>query len=252
MKKLLCVGAISAATIMPFSASADTVLGLYAGAQGWDKGVEGGFSQNENIAEFGFEDNTTSRLYAALEHPVPFVPNIKIARTVLDTTGGTLLQSTFTFGGEVYSQDTVLNTDIDLITNDYVLYYEVLDNDVVSFDIGLNAKHVDGEFFVIDEDSNESSRESFEGFVPMLYSRFAVGLPGTGLGAYAEGSFLSVDDSSVVDYQVAMTYSFIESLAVDVTLQLGYQSVTIDIEDIDDVYADMEFDGPFLGIEVHF
>ena len=40
--------------------------------------------------------------------------------------------------------------------------------------------------------------------------------------------------------------------AVDMTLQVGYRNVTVDIEDLDDVYADMEFDGVFAGLELHF
>jgi hypothetical protein len=36
------------------------------------------------------------------------------------------------------------------------------------------------------------------------------------------------------------------------TLQVGYRKVTMDIEDLDDIYADMEFDGAFAGLEVHF
>ena len=63
---------------------------------------------------------------------------------------------------------------------------------------------------------------------------------------------MSVDEHELSDYRGAMQYSFIESLAVDMTLQVGYRNVTVDIEDLDDVYADMEFDGVFAGLELHF
>jgi outer membrane protein len=86
----------------------------------------------------------------------------------------------------------------------------------------------------------------------MAYSKVQLGLPFTGLSAYFEGSYLSFDDHEVSDYQAAVQYSFIESIAVDMTLQLGYRNVTVDIEDLDDVYADMEFDGVFAGLELHF
>ncbi|MGQ8366572.1 TIGR04219 family outer membrane beta-barrel protein [Glaciecola sp. 1036] len=252
MKKSYLATVILATSGIAFSASADTVLGIYVGAQAWNMGVEGGFSQSDTIAEFGFEDETNANFYAALEHPIPLVPNLKVAQTTLDTSGGTTLSSTFTFGGEVYTADTVLETDVDLITRDFILYYEILDNNLASFDIGINVKQVDGEFLVADADSGRTATESFDGFIPMGYGRLAIGIPGTGLGAYAEGSFISIDDSSVTDYQVAVTYSFIESLALDLTLQAGYRSTEVDIEDLDDVYADLEFDGAFVGVEFHF
>ena len=79
-----------------------------------------------------------------------------------------------------------------------------------------------------------------------------VGLPFTGLSAYAEGSYLSFDDHKVSDFQVALTYSFVENLAIDMTLQVGYRDITVDIEDLDDVYADLGYDGVFAGLEIHF
>lgn len=252
MKKSIFVSAAIIAAFVSMPTSADTVLGVYAGAQGWNMGVEGGFARDEDIAQFGFEDKTNSSFYVALEHLVPVIPNIKVVRTSYDTDGGTNLSSTFTFGGEVYPIDTTLDTNIDLSTTDYILYYEILDNDLASFDIGVNAKQVSGEFVVVDSETQRMAMEDFDGFIPMAYGRVAVGIPGTGIGAYVEGSFLSIDDNSVSDYQAALTYNFIESLALDFTIQAGYRSTTLDIEDIDGIYADLEFDGAFAGIEIHF
>ncbi|MFC3121260.1 TIGR04219 family outer membrane beta-barrel protein [Agaribacter flavus] len=252
MKKLLMLSSMLGLIGVSSNSSADTVLGVYAGAQGWNMGVEGGFSRDENLAQFGFEDETNSSFYLALEHLIPVIPNIKVIQTEYSTEGGTSLTSTFTFGDEVYSANTLLETDIDLSTTDYILYYEILDNDIASIDIGINAKQVDGEFVVVDSETQRSAIEDFDGFVPMAYGRLAFGVPGTGLGVYAEGSFLSIDDSSISDYQVALTYSFVESLAIDLTLQAGYRSTALDIEDIDGIFADLEFDGAFAGIEVHF
>jgi outer membrane protein len=88
--------------------------------------------------------------------------------------------------------------------------------------------------------------------VPLLYSRVALGLPFTGWGVYAEGNYLAVGSNSLSDYQVAVTYSFIESLALDLTLQVGYRDFSVDIEDVDDTFSDIGFDGVFAGVELHF
>ena len=233
-------------------AQADTVFGVYAGAQGWDMSTAGGFADQSTITNFNFDSKTNNAIYVAVEHPIPFVPNVKLNRTQLDTSGSTLLTTSFTFDGELFTVDSNVDTTIDMTTTDVVLYFELFDNDLVSFDLGVNAKYVDGTLLVTDEDANLSGQETFSGVVPMGYSRLEVGLPFTGLGAYAEGSYLAIDDSTVSDFQVALTYSFIESLALDMTVQLGYRDMTVELDDLDDIYSDLSFDGVFAGVELHF
>ena len=63
---------------------------------------------------------------------------------------------------------------------------------------------------------------------------------------------LSVDDHSLTDYQAALTYSLMENLALDVTFQLGYRAVELELEDLDGIYSNLEFKGVYAGLEVHF
>jgi outer membrane protein len=251
MKKGLLAAALGCA-LFSVTTQADTIAGVYAGAQAWQTDTTGGFADSSSTANFNFDDETNTSLYIAFEHPVPLVPNVKVVHTTLDNNGTTTLDSSFSFDGELYTANSEVNTITELEATDLILYYELFDNDLVSFDVGLNAKYIDGAFYVEDTASDTQSSGEFSGVIPMVYSKVQVGLPFTGLAAYAEGSYLSFDDHELSDYQVAVTYSFIESIAVDMTVQLGYRNVTVDIEDIDDVYADMEFDGVFAGLELHF
>ncbi|MEP1448743.1 MAG: TIGR04219 family outer membrane beta-barrel protein [Paraglaciecola sp.] len=236
-----------------FTVQADTLLGLYVGAQGWNMQTSGGFSSDGTNANFDFEDQTNTNLYAAFEHPVPLIPNIKIQRTVMDTSGETTLNSQYTFGDEVYADNTDVLADVQLTTTDFILYYELFDNDLISFDVGINAKQIEGELLVTEKDNTStSSRESFSGPVPMVYSRLAIGIPFSGFGAFVEGSFLNIDDHTLSDYQAALTYSLMENLAVDVTFQLGYRAVELELDDLDDIYSNLEFKGVYAGLEVHF
>ena len=232
-------------------ANADTVLGGYVGAQAWNMSTEGGFSQNDSNAEFMFDDETIASFYAALEHPIPFVPNIKLSRTNLETTGNTVIDSTFTFGGEVYLVNANLETTIDLTTTDYILYYEILDNDLITFDIGVAGKHLDGMISVMDQDGRASA-EDLSVVIPMGYAKAHVGLPLTGLTVFAEGTLLAIGDDSFSDYQVGIAYDFYESFAIDLHLLAGYRATELDINDVDDIYADITFDGAFVGLEFDF
>ncbi len=242
---------LAGAILVAGQASADTLLGGYVGAQSWQMATEGGFSQDQNLVDFSFEDENQVSFYAALEHPIPLIPNIKLARTSMDTSGLTSITSEFTFGDEVYVAGSEVATQIDIDTTDYILYYEILDNDLISIDIGVSGKQIDGDIVVVD-DNGDASQESLSSIIPMGYAKVAVGLPLSGFGIYAEGAALAIDDDSFTDYQVALTYSFVESLALDLTLQAGYRSTELDINDLDDVYADLQFDGVFVGLEFDF
>jgi outer membrane protein len=170
----------------------------------------------------------------------------------MDTNGDTNLSGEFNFGGQDYAINTSLRTDLSLTTTDYILYYEILDNDVVSIDVGINAKNIDGEISVLDEQSNSASDASFSGYVPMVYSRAEVGLPFTSWSVFAEGSYLSFDDHTISDMQAAIEYRAIDSLALNLNFQLGYRSMNIELDDLDSINTELDFSGVFAGVEFHF
>jgi outer membrane protein len=233
---------------------ADTFLGLYVGADAWGLEASGEIAENDNaLTEFNFDDQTQPNLYIAFEHIVPVIPNVKIAATQLDTSGLTSLSTSFQFNGQLFITASDVNTEVSVSNIDYTLYYEFLDNDLISFDLGVTVKQLDGDIVVQDaSDAGLTATRDISGFVPMLYSKVGVGLPLTGLGLVAEGNYLSIGDSSLIDYQAVVTYDVIDTLAVNMDIRLGYRSFTLELDDFDDLYSDMEFSGAFAGVEVHF
>ncbi|MBT2153066.1 TIGR04219 family outer membrane beta-barrel protein [Pseudoalteromonas tetraodonis] len=255
MKKYCIAAALSMACLAPV-AQADTVLGLYVGVDGWKADNDGSFSDNNNaLQNFNFKDETFVSYYAALEHPVPLVPNLKLKYTELELNGAIQLEDTFTFNGTDYVVGTDVNSVTDLSHIDYILYYEIFDNDLISIDLGINAKQFDGEITVSydsEEVFTQTETVDFSGFVPLAYGRFEAGLPFSGLSIFAEGSFLAIDDSKVQDYQMGIAWEFIDNLAVDVAVKAGYRSMVLELDDVDDINTDIDASGPFAGIQVHF
>jgi outer membrane protein len=232
-------------------AMADTVLGGYVGIQAWNVAAQGGFAQNESLATFKFEDETNTSFYAALEHPIPLIPNIKLVRTTLNTSGSNVIDSPFNFGDQVFLASATISSEVKLSATDYILYYEILDNDLISIDIGISGKQLDGDVFVADIDGR-SSQQNIDAIIPMGYGKMQVGLPFTGFSLTAEGTFLAIGDDSFTDYQLALAYSFIETLALDLSIQIGYRATELDLNDVDGIYADLQFDGAFIGLEFDF
>ena len=254
MKKYCLAAALSMACLAP-AAQADTLLGLYVGVDGWKSDNDGQFSYKNNASQdFNFEDETFVSYYAALEHPVPLVPNIKLKYTELELNGSTLLNETFEFGGTSFTTNTTATTISDLSHVDYILYYEIFDNDLLSIDLGVNAKQFDGDIVVTGTANGKATTETvdFSGFVPLVYGRAEVGLPLTGLSVFFEGSLLAIDDSKVQDYQAGIAWALLDNLAVDLDIKAGYRQMTLELDDIDNLYTNIDASGPFAGIQIHF
>jgi len=252
MKKTIIAAGI--ASLLCTSAQADTLLGLYIGGHMWANQAEGSFGQgNNNQAAFDFNDENQGSFFVALEHPIPLIPNIKIASTTLDTVGGTTISGSFTFDGETYNDGSKLDTTFDANYVDYTFYYELFDNDLLTFDFGITARDLDSQIKVVDvNDATSNSDLSVSGIIPLLYVNTIIGLPFTGFNIFAEANFLSYGDSSVYDYQVGVSYALLDNLAVDVDLTVGYRAAKLELDDIDDLYSDLTFDGVFAGAIVHF
>lgn len=233
MKKLSMVWVSAALLSAPTIASADTVLGLYIGAQGWQADYDGRYGIGSDIAPYYVEnDDTMTSLYAALEHPIPLLPNIKIQQNNLD----------------VDSPHGMRAGNFD--NTDYTLYYEIFDNDIVAIDVGINGKQFDGQAEVVYGDIIDSV--SFSGVVPTAYAAARLGLPFTNWTVTGEVKAVSFDDSKLHDIQAALEYRFIDNLAVDMSVSAGYRSMRVELDDVDGIYSDLNFDGPFVSLDIHF
>jgi outer membrane protein len=251
MKKTLLAGSLAA--LMCGTAQADTLLGLYIGGQIWSNEASGSFGEGaDNQSVFEFDDENQGSFYVAFEHPIPLIPNIKIASTALDTVGGTTLNDSFKFDGITYNTNSTLDTTLDASFVDYTLYYEVFDNDLLTFDFGLTARDLDATIQVIEPATQLQSDLDVSGIIPMFYLSTIVGLPFTGFNVFAEANFISYDDQTVYDAQIGVSYAILDNLAVDFDVTLGYRTVKMELDDLDDFYSDLTYDGFFAGAVVHF
>jgi len=238
---------------------ADTI-GVYLGASAWDSSASGTLGETTGQVDLGLQGDAQTNLFIAFEHPLPLIPNIRIAQSSLDTDGSSQLDTDFEFGGETYNENNILDTSFEVSYTDYTLYYELFDNGLFSFDLGITARDFDSDITVShsvtsgegDDTITKSSTLSASEFVPMLYVAANVGLPFTGFNFYAQGNLLSISDSTLYDYEAGISYELVDNLAVDVNLTAGYKAVKLELDDIDDLYTGLDFDGVYAGVVVHF
>ena len=255
MKKIALAAAL--ATVLSTNVQADA-LGIYLGGQIWDNQASGTFGDGSSLVDFNLVDEKQNSFFVAFEHPLPLIPNARIASTSLETNGMTTLDTDFDFDDEIFLSGADVNADFDVSYVDYTLYYELFDNDLLSFDFGITARDFDGDVTVSTQVTTSSGTVSqsdtiaVTDVVPMLYVATNVGLPLTGLNLYAQGNFLSFDDHTLYDYEVGVSYELVDNMLIDVNVNAGYRAVKLELEDLNDLYTNIEFDGLFVGTTIHF
>lgn len=274
---------ILAATLIALfttNVQANTV-GLYLGGQIWQSEASGVFGEKNTLIDFNLKKEQQSNYFVAIEHPFSLLPNVLISSTSLDTVGKTNLTQELNFDDETFLIDDDVDTSFNVSYVDYTLYYELFDNGLFSFDFGLTARDFNGavtitgtKTIVTTSIDNILDGEDHEGHnhpviettstvtttgkiktdetVPMLYVATNISLPLTGLSVFTQSNFLSIDNHSLYDYQVGLNYELVDSRKVDFSLTLGYRAVKMEFENLNNLYTDLEFKGPFAGMIVHF
>lgn len=244
--KGLSVIAVSVAVMLPPIAQADTLIGLYIGADYWKTSTSGSISSQTSDSSTDFSSNKPTASYLAFEHPIPLLPNIMVRNASLELSGNSIS------GINVYSGSNITSATANIDQTDAVLYYELLDNGLVSFDLGVNIRKVDGDFNVFASNDVLVEETRFSGYVPMLYAAGEIGVITTGFSVYGDFNALSVGDHSVRDYQAGVAYQFVDSALIDMSARIGFRKLTIDLQDLDGINSDVSVDGLTAGLRVHF
>ncbi len=237
-------------SLMAAPASADTVFGLYAGAGSWQQNFSGdirsGFSEIDVEDDLGMDDEFNNMFYLAVEHPMPFLPNVRVSYADFDIDSDSVLSRPIDFNGVVFPTGTTLGTTIDMVQGDAMLYYELLDN-YVSLDLGMGARYLDGSIELVSDSS--FSEADFSAVIPMLYGRARADLPLTGFWMGAEVQGMGYSDNNLLDANAQLGW---ES-PIGLGAELGWRMLSLDIDDVDDFdKTGIDISGPYMALNYHF
>lgn len=209
MKKVMLSVAAAMAMTAAIPAQADTLLGLKVGADAWfaNAKVDGHKS-----------DDTSASYYASFEHFIPLVPNFMVRYNNIDA------------GNVAFEQ------------SDFTAYYEILDNDLVSLDLGLTMTKFGGVKIQNDD--------SFSDWQPTLYGSAEIGIPATPLTVFTQLNAGNVDGTRLFDGQAGVKYT-IGLVAADLNLRGGYRMMDYDFDKAKNA-GDVDLNGWFAGVEVDF
>jgi outer membrane protein len=242
MRKLMMAMGASMMVAAPV-VSAD-ILGVGATVGYWDADYSGEASKgNDRVdleRDLNLSSDSNANLTAYFEHPVPVLPNVRLAYTRTKQSGN---------GELVTGYDNVVGrvrSELELEQLDVTLYYEILDN-WVNLDLGLTVRDFSGELLVQNRDiPSQSSETKADAVLPLVYVAARFDLPFTGVSVGGDANAITYDGDSVYDFNVYGQYEM--SL---LQLRAGYRQISLDYDDGDD-NLDIELSGPFVSAGLRF
>lgn len=229
MKKLLLASGVAlAASMATVSVQADT-LGFSLAAKGYSSSI------TDNDTDIKSDSSTNVEYSFAFEHPVPIIPNVRVA------------YADFSFDGK-YNSNTTFKSTIDQSFVEGTLYYELLDN-IVELDLGLTARMMDasltGKSFNADYKNDSVSA--------LLYAKIQGNIPVVGLSAGVLAQAGGNGSDTIVDAEIYVQYEFSFGLG----LSAGYRMIQQELEykskaTSTKVDNDTDFEGTYVAVFYHF
>lgn len=251
-------------------------VGLYLGTQIWQSKPSGIFGEENTLVDFNLKQEQQINFFIDVKHPISSLPHIRISNTQLDISGQTTLTQKFYFNDKTFPIGDKVDAVFNVSYVDYTFYYELFDNEKFSFDLGLTARDLNGDVTVAG--ATESSDDSCydpnptpdspctnpgntttsigkiktDELNPMLFVATNINLPLTNLSVFAQADFLLLNDHTLSDYQVGLSYALIDSKLGSFNVNLGYRVVKMEFENLNSLYTDLAFKGAFVGMIAHF
>ncbi|WP_330927200.1 TIGR04219 family outer membrane beta-barrel protein [Candidatus Sororendozoicomonas aggregata] len=153
-------------------------------------------------------------VYAQVEHPFPLVPNLALQANKID------------------SHKLKLNS------YDVSGYYEILDNDNLSVDLGLGLRRLD---------SGRMYDQSFTDTLPMVTADMTL-FPGSSLSFYGKINAGKSNDSTITDASAGVRFT----LLAGISLQASYRSYELDLDGTKGINDKETIRGPQIGLDIDF
>ncbi len=93
-----------------------------------------------------------------------------------------------------------------------------------------------------------NAEEDLDFVVPMLYGKAQFDLPLTGLYVGVQGNWLGAGDAQLYDLWGKVGYTF----AFGLGLEAGLRKMALELDDVEDMDADVTLDGTYLAATFHF
>lgn len=192
----------------------------------------------KDTLEFSSTEDIFFKVY--IEHPLPLVPNVKLAYHRLSYKGEALVSSVS--WGELQNFSGTISSNSSLTYTDITLYYELLDN-WIAVDSGVTFRSLKGDMAIGSRLSNDSL--SYSESIAMLYAKARLYIPSTDISLQGEFNLTPLGSTSSYDIELSARYTFDLGIGVE----LGYKSLYLESDALASrLTTDFSISGPYAAV----
>lgn len=162
------------------------------------------------------------------------------------------LPRSIVFLGKTYNTGDLVDTDVKIQMFDVEYQYDLinLENVLAGFSVGLigKVKYIDGDARLANLTQGYHESNSFGIPVPMVGAAVHVGLLADILEARAKVAGMAFSGNRF--YEALADVSLTPLPFLDI--HGGYRYMKVEVKDVDDVYGNFEFSGPYVGLTISF
>jgi outer membrane protein len=179
---------------------------------------------------------------------------IRLSYSFVSLSGATNIGKTIVFDGDTYNVNAYVESDLKTSMFDLEYQYKFLnlENILAGFSLGLigKVKYFDGEVRMrsTTPGSVYDNQEDFHVPIPMIGLGVNVGILADILEARAKITGMGYSGSFFYDAMVDISLTPVPFL----NIHGGYRAMSLKIDDVSDIYAKMDFYGPYAGLAISF
>lgn len=235
-----------------YAVGVEAALGLWQQTPGGDIAYKAESTNDELDIEDDLDYDAENRMHLRAKIDMPlFLPNIYLMVSPAEFEGDGEKSESFKFGDKEFQAGVDFYSKMTYSQYDVALYYglpfiKTATVGMLNVDIGLNARFIDMEAQIDQDDTGIDEKESASIVVPQLY----VGVqlePIDWLAFEAEGRVISISDNAM--YSLIGRARF--KVFGPVFAAVGYRQEQIDVDE-DDIEVEFTMQGPFIEAGVKF
>jgi outer membrane protein len=255
----LLAGSSKAGSLIDFEASTGAIQQKPRGYVSYEELSDTDKIDVKNDANLG--DKTKPWAKFKLEHPIPLIPNIKLAYIPMKIDGSGVLKRDINWGGREYQANADFNLSVKLDRVDTTLYYnfpfiKTATAGKLDVEFGLNVRTImfDGRLSGIEKNIGESISESKSITLPIPMGHLAVEVrPISQVSLVGELNYISYSKNTYYDYAVGLrlnSHGFVQT-ALKPFVEVGYRHEKLKLDE-ESVKADLKVKGLYALVGVRF
>lgn len=173
--------------------------------------------------------------------------HLGVTYTYVDYSGDEKISKEIWYGGTKFVAASRVKTDLEYHMLDLEYRYDLIDfeNILAGFSLGplARVKWLTGDARL--ESFLGEQEDTFNVLVPMVGAGFHVGIIADMLEARAELAGLGYMGNKFYEGLADISFTPIPLI----NIHGGYKLIRLDVEDVNDIYANFEFSGPYIGLD---